>query len=277
MRRYFGKKFSQDLIAVSLCFCFAVTLNFGQRPAKPKQKNLELRNLGAGVNPDEFEAEPRISGFGFYVALDASGNATVEIAVNQSSKTVTADDLNNIYERFATFQTVSPSRSAKPAHPVVVVSAAPVIKYGDILKFVEPLRRYGPSRIKLATANGQFIIVPGKSKANLEVKPNPLILIVSVSESFDIHINRESVGAFSDLSILRKRLEEIFKARAANGVFREGTNTIETTVRLRLPALISYDKVLQLNSMIRSAGSDRLLLELDAEDFVDSRKPFITQ
>jgi biopolymer transport protein ExbD len=277
MKPNIGKKSGQHLIVVSLCIVFTITFCFGQRrPSKPKPGTVltivEMAELG---DENRRSNVPQIGEFGFDVSLDAAGYASVSIVTSENSKGVSTDEMNVIYERFATFRTPSTAKMVKPIDPVVVVHAVSDTTYGSILKFVAPLRRNGQNLIKIATNDGQFIVVPGKRKPGLEIKPDPTTLVVSVNGSGDIALNNEPRGNLIGLSVLEKKLREVFKAREENGVFRSGTNDIETTVWLELSDTTSFGDILQLDSVIRRAGSDRVGLAVEDGPFIGNRKTMI--
>src|SRR5215211_7775404 len=61
-----------------------------------------------------------------------------------------------------------------------------------------------------------------KNQQNLDVKPNPLTLVVAINKDTKaITLNNEAAGDVSDASPLTGRLEQIFKEREANGTFRQ--------------------------------------------------------
>src|SRR5918993_1809242 len=64
-----------------------------------------------------------------------------------------------------------------------------------------------------------------KNQQQLDVKPNPLTLVVSINrETRGIALNNENAGSIDDPTALTGKLEEIFKQREINGVFRENSN-----------------------------------------------------
>lgn len=103
-----------------------------------------------------------------------------------------------------------------------------------------------------------------KNQQNLEVKPNPLTLVVAISSATKgITLNNQSAGDVSDASALTAQLQEIFKTREANGVFREGTNEIEKTIFIKSPTSVRYGDVVKVIDAAKLAGASPIGLQID--------------
>ncbi len=103
-----------------------------------------------------------------------------------------------------------------------------------------------------------------KDQQNVNVKPNPLTLVVSISkETRGITLNNEPFGDVSDTDKLKNRLAEIFKERENNGVFREGTNEVEKTIFLKSPKSVKYGDVVKVIDAAKDAGASPIGLQID--------------
>jgi len=103
-----------------------------------------------------------------------------------------------------------------------------------------------------------------KEQQNVNVKPNPLTLVVSISkETRAITLNNEPFGDVSDTDKLKNRLAEIFKERENNGVFREGTNEVEKTIFLKSPKSVKYGDVVKVIDAAKDAGASPIGLQID--------------
>jgi biopolymer transport protein ExbD len=103
-----------------------------------------------------------------------------------------------------------------------------------------------------------------KDQQNVNVKPNPLTLVVSISkETRAITLNNEPFGDVSDTDKLKNRLAEIFKERENNGVFREGTNEVEKTIFLKSPKSVKYGDVVKVIDAAKDAGASPIGLQID--------------
>ena len=103
-----------------------------------------------------------------------------------------------------------------------------------------------------------------KNQQNLDVKPNPLTLVVAINGGTKaITLNNQSAGDVSDASSLTAQLQEILKSREANGVFREGTNEIEKTIFIKSPTSVRYGDVVKVIDAAKLAGASPIGLQID--------------
>ncbi len=103
-----------------------------------------------------------------------------------------------------------------------------------------------------------------KDEQNVNVKPNPLTLVVAISkETRGISLNNEPFGDVSDTDKLKNRLLEIFKERENNGVFRDGTNEVEKTIFLKSPKSVRYGDVVKVIDAAKAAGASPIGLQVD--------------
>ena len=103
-----------------------------------------------------------------------------------------------------------------------------------------------------------------KDEQQVEVKPNPLTLVVSINrETRGIMLNNDSAGSVDDPTALTAKLSEIFKARESNGVFRENTNEVEKTIFIKSPKLSKYGDVVKVIDAAKIAGASPIGLQID--------------
>ncbi len=103
-----------------------------------------------------------------------------------------------------------------------------------------------------------------KDQPQQDVKPNPLTLVVSINKDTKaISLNNESAGDVSDATALTAKLEEIFKARETNGVFREGTNEVEKTIFIKSPTSVRYGDVVKVIDAAKMAKASPIGLQID--------------
>ncbi len=124
-----------------------------------------------------------------------------------------------------------------------------------IFMIISPLK---PSRFEAK--------VPAEPKddENVEIKPNPLTLVISLDKATKgIKLNQDSIGDSSDTKPLTDRLAQIFKDRENAGVFRQGTNEIEKTVFIKAPKTIPYGDVVKVIDGAKMAGSQPIGLQID--------------
>lgn len=103
-----------------------------------------------------------------------------------------------------------------------------------------------------------------KDQQDVNVKPNPLTLVVSINrDDRKIALNNDVVGTVDDPSPLTQKLTEIFTQRANNGVFREGTNQVEKTIFIKSPKSVRYGDVVKVIDAAKTAGAEPIGLQID--------------
>jgi biopolymer transport protein ExbD len=103
-----------------------------------------------------------------------------------------------------------------------------------------------------------------KDQQDVNVKPNPLTLVVAINkETKAITLNNEAFGDVSDTDKLNTKLNEIFRERENNGVFREGTNEVEKTIFLKSPKSVRYGDVVRVIDAAKAAGASPIGLQID--------------
>lgn len=88
---------------------------------------------------------------------------------------------------------------------------------------------------------------------NVAVKSDPLKL----------RLNNEEKGTTDNPSALTKKLEEVFQDRMDNGIFREGTNELESAVHLATDRSVSADDIAKLFEIVKSSGANRILIPVE--------------
>lgn len=96
-----------------------------------------------------------------------------------------------------------------------------------------------------------------------KLKPNPLTLVVSISNDLQIKLNQDEMGSVNDTGPLSGRLAETFKQRQEQHAVRIGTEEIEKTVFVKAPRSVKYGDVVKVIDAIKGAGSDRVGLQVD--------------
>jgi biopolymer transport protein ExbD len=103
-----------------------------------------------------------------------------------------------------------------------------------------------------------------KNEQQLDVKPNPLTLVVAINrETRSISLNNESAGTVDDPTALTAKLTDIFNQRTTNGVFRENTNEVEKTIFIKSPKLAKYGDVVKVIDAAKMAGASPIGLQID--------------
>lgn len=103
-----------------------------------------------------------------------------------------------------------------------------------------------------------------KNEPQVNVKPNPLTLVVSISkDDKKVLLNNEPFGDVTDTEKLSERLRAVFKERETNGVLREGSNEVEKTLFIKSPKTIRYGDVVKVIDAVKAAGASPIGLQID--------------
>ena len=103
-----------------------------------------------------------------------------------------------------------------------------------------------------------------KDQQNIEVKPNPLTLVVAINRNNrTLTLNNEPAGSVDEPDVLINNLKSIFSQREQNDVCREGTNEIEKTIFIKSPTSIKYGDVARVIDSVKEAGAQPIGLQID--------------
>jgi biopolymer transport protein ExbD len=105
-----------------------------------------------------------------------------------------------------------------------------------------------------------------------QLKPNPLTLVVSISNDLQLKLNQDSMGSVNDTAPLSKRLVQLFQQRKETRAYKIGMETrtdvpeserIEKTVFVKAPRSVRYGDVVKVIDAIKGAGANPVGLQVD--------------
>jgi biopolymer transport protein ExbD len=105
-----------------------------------------------------------------------------------------------------------------------------------------------------------------------QLKPNPLTLVVSISNDLQLKLNQESVGSVNDTGYLSQRLTQVFQQRKDQRAYKPGMETrtdvpeqdrIEKTVFIKAPRTLRYEEVVKVIDAVKGAGANPVGLQVD--------------
>jgi len=103
-----------------------------------------------------------------------------------------------------------------------------------------------------------------KDQQNIDVKPNPLTLVVAINRNTrQLTLNNEPAGTVDEPDDLTNQLSAIFKERENNDVRSEVTNQIEKTIFIKSPTSIKYGDVVRVIDAVKTAGAQPIGLQID--------------
>jgi len=105
-----------------------------------------------------------------------------------------------------------------------------------------------------------------------KLKPNPLTLVVSISNDLQLKLNQDSIGSVNDTGPLGLRLTQLFQQRKQTRAFKPGMETrsdlpdeerLEKTVFVKAPRSVKYGDVVKVIDAIKGSGANPIGLQVD--------------
>jgi biopolymer transport protein ExbD len=105
-----------------------------------------------------------------------------------------------------------------------------------------------------------------------KLKPNPLTLVVSISNDLQLKLNQDNIGSVNDTGPLSQKLIQTFKLRKEQRAYKVGMETrselpederIEKTVFVKAPRALKYGDVVKVIDAIKGAGASPVGLQVD--------------
>ena len=105
-----------------------------------------------------------------------------------------------------------------------------------------------------------------------QLKPNPLTLVVSISNDLQLKLNQDSIGSVNDTAPLSQKLLQLFQQRKETRAYKTGMETrtdlpegdrIEKTVFVKAPRSTKYGDVVKVIDAIKGAGANPVGLQVD--------------
>ena len=105
-----------------------------------------------------------------------------------------------------------------------------------------------------------------------QLKPNPLTLVVSISNDLQLKLNADNIGSVNDTAALSQKLLQLFQQRKDTRAYKVGMETrtdlpegdrIEKTVFVKAPRSVKYGDVVKVIDAIKGAGANPVGLQVD--------------
>jgi biopolymer transport protein ExbD len=129
------------------------------------------------------------------------------------------------------------------------------------------LRGDGPSRFAV-----QIPEPPDPNRDISTLKPNPLILVVSVTPDLKLKLNQDDYGSVNDSEPLSAMLLKIFQQRLEQHAYKPGVETrtdlpeserIEKTLIIKADRSIKYGDVIKVIDAVKGSGAVPIVLQID--------------
>lgn len=105
-----------------------------------------------------------------------------------------------------------------------------------------------------------------------QLKPNPLTLVVSISNDLQLRLNADSIGSVNETAPLSQKLLQLFQQRRDLRAYKPGMETrsdlsdderLEKTVFVKAPRSVKYGDVVKVIDAIKGAGASPVGLQVD--------------
>ena len=181
----------------------------------------------------------RVPSYELHVRIDDTSKLFVSVISPEKAGELTPFDLTALITDLPT----GADKISRPntVFPRVVFEASPSL---PMIALWNPITLFlsRPTNITVSVPTGSEsgssipLNVPWNApQSDINVKPNPLLLVVKADKYGNLSLNNDPAGTLRDTGPLVKRLKEIFHEREGNGVFRSGTNEIEKSVTIVMP------------------------------------------
>ena len=249
---------------ITLIFCTAVWSQSSgvKHPSRATQEAIQNQ-------VDDDDAVPVVKDVVVYVKYDNDETASVEVKASGESGRFTKGQLVSFLQSFSKVPPAKTStQKIAKSNPAYVFKPSLSQTLGAILNTINTVRNRTTNNITIDLDEGLVLFVRRMANPSRARRPNPLTLPINVDAANKITVNGEEKGNMSDLYKLKNHLSDIFKSRIDNGVFREESNTVDTTVNLFVPNSIKFSQIQKLVLAASSAGADRIFLASDRQDVV---------
>ncbi len=256
-------------MAISLFLLFCVISTNAQnrkpskKPGKPSKKSLILTPLEPQIPLDLIQnlsvCVPQKKDTLSILVLNSDSNLKLIIQTKDSSKTLIESAPISSLEQVLT---------KIEKNSTVILRSDPGLTFSTVVDSLYTIRKTLDECVNIeASVNKKesyvYILPEPKPLTNLNVKPNPLTLLVTVKANKYLALNNADEGTLSDLSKIKKHLRSIFQARIDNGVFREGTNEIESTLYVKADRSLPFNQVALLIDALKECGASPIGLIID--------------
>ena len=165
---------------------------------------------------------------------------------------------------------------------LVYVAAGRSNDYGAIVEVLNEIRKQNVRRVGLlanrsnADRPARFAVEtsaePDPNADISQLKPNPLMLVVSVSPDLKLKLNQNDYGSVSDLEPMSTMLAQVFRRRKEQLAFKPGLDDrsdltiderIEKTLIIKANRSIKYGDVVKIIDAVKGAGASPIVLQID--------------
>ena len=180
-------------------------------------------------------------------------------------------------------QIETPVGTSDPAR-VVYVAGGINVSHSTIVNVLREIRTQKVNHIGLlvepksasveapAILRVQVLAEPNPNEDISKLKPNPLMLVVSIASDGTLKINQEPMGSTVDTAPLNQLLRRVFQQRKEQHAYRSGAESrsdlpederVEKTIHIKADNSVAYTEVIRAIDAVKGAGANPIVVQLD--------------
>ena len=171
--------------------------------------------------------------------------------------------------------------SKSEEYRIVYLAADVTADYGSVVAACDAIRAANLSQVGLLAFSPRndwpsriLVELPKQPDPSdfSQLKPNPLMLVVTISPDLRVKLNQESYGSVNDIEPLSEKLINIFGQRRDQHAYKPGFETrtdvtederLEKTLTIKADRKIKYGDVAKVINAVKGTGARPIILQLD--------------
>jgi len=203
------------------------------------------------------------------------------VTVNSDGKTYLGTDHSPIKTDELRYKLSELAANKPEEDQIVYLSADVTADYGSVVEACDAIRTADLSHVGVLAFSPRndwpsriLVELPKQPDPSYfsQLKPNPLMLVVTLSPDLRVKLNQDSYGSVNDIEPLSEKLVNIFRERRDQHAYRPGFETrtdvtederIEKTLTIKADRKIKYGDVAKVINALKGTGARPIILQLD--------------
>jgi len=203
------------------------------------------------------------------------------VTVNSDGKTYLGTDHSPIKTDELRYKLSELAANKPEEDQIVYLSADVTADYGSVVEACDAIRTADLSHVGVLAFSPRndwpsriLVELPKQPDPSdfSQLKPNPLMLVVTLSPDLRVKLNQDSYGSVNDIEPLSEKLVNIFRERRDEHAYKPGFETrtditederIEKTLTIKADRKIKYGDVAKVINALKGAGARPIILQLD--------------
>jgi biopolymer transport protein ExbD len=203
------------------------------------------------------------------------------VTVNSDGKTYLGTDHSPIKTDELRYKLSELAANKPEEDQIVYLSADVTADYGSVVEACDAIRTADLSHVGVMAFSPRndwpsriLVELPKQPDPSdfSQLKPNPLMLVVTLSPDLRVKLNQDSYGSVNDIEPLSEKLVNIFRERRDEHAYKPGFETrtditederIEKTLTIKADRKIKYGDVAKVINALKGTGARPIILQLD--------------